>query len=227
MTPENTVERRDPNSKNPETTVTPKTPSKSTGVPALGGTAQDNEKEGTSYGSLPSEYEELVEVVSQASICAIPPPQTPSKAAKAGMFSTPGKRRYEENDNGAATQPAFPPVALDDPFANAHDMPTPSRFRSEHPGAHSESDLATEILDCLSRHRVSPMTPGLKDKICAIGERHSEHMRGLISGRDISLGLIRCKDKTIAQLQSDIGQLEGDFAVLHVKIRHIKLDLEI
>ena len=210
MTLETNVERKGPNSTNPEASRTPSTPSKSSGTalrssgpsipfPTPGAKVQED-------GSTPSEDEDFVVV--KVSIRSKPPPETPRKAAKVAVSSTPRKRHHVElvhiDDISTDTQSAFSPATFvqdGDPFVNAPNTPTPVPSLDVQSGGRTESDLAPEILRCLSNHHVLPMTSDLKDDIDAIGKRHS-----------------KSKDETIAHLKAEIDALKTEFRRIYTGI---------
>lgn len=125
ITPEATGERSGPRFRNPETTTTPYTPTKSSG--ARGGAAattapEDDEEE--EFFECSVSDEELSKTASKFTNRAMPPPETPRKAAKTNMFPTPGKRSYDEMHNGTtpATQPpSSPNTFVQDPVTSLPD----------------------------------------------------------------------------------------------------------
>ncbi|MCJ1469629.1 hypothetical protein MMC07_008264 [Pseudocyphellaria aurata] len=131
MTPEDSHEKSAPSFRIPQTTTTPYTPSKSTGqyVPLRAGSpdgaaaAQDDDNDPNEqyFDADPGAEEEFFQsAVPRASIRAMPPPETPRKAAKNGTFPTPGKRNYDEmahdekarDEPTVATQLASSPATL-------------------------------------------------------------------------------------------------------------------
>lgn len=235
--------------KNRESTLTPYTPSKSaggvprsfgtrTGSPTRGATVkEDGEQEEEEFFDWPgTDEEELSKVASQLTHRAMPPPETPRKAAKTETFFTPGKRDYNEmvsigttdaansasssttllQDDDIFTSPATTnPSRAPNLFTNAQlpspaETPTHRSISDFSPGSNEDSDLTIEILNCLAGQQISPMTSELKDRIRAIGNRHSRHTRGVTRGRDVSRAQIVRNNETIAQLRGDIAALQAD-----------------
>lgn len=254
MTPETTVERSSRKFQNPETTLTPYTPSKSSGIavrssaPTLAQKNADNEENFSDWAA--SDEEEAFQTMSHVCNRTMPPPETPRKAVKTDMGSTPGKRGYDEmahNRTAPAKQP-FPATPLKDDdvfttastattprapnlFTNAQlpspaDTPAPLRFHDVSPGSNQDSDLATEILDSLASHHISPIRPELREGIRAIGNRHSLQMHGVTKGRDVSRAAIAGKDETIAKLQGDIAALQSERDTYKFVIGVLKRELE-
>lgn len=263
MTPEATVERSGLKFRNPESTLTPYTPSKSasevprpfatsTGSPRRGATVQEDDEEDEFFDWPGTDEEELSKVASQLSHRTMPPPETPRKAAKTETFSTPGKRGYNEmasiGTSGAANSASSSTTVLQDDdifttpatknpsrapnlFTNAQlpspaETPTHQSISDFSPGSNEDSDLTTEILNCLTSHQISPMTSELKDRIRAIGNRYSRHTRGVTRGRDVSRAQIVRNNETIAQLRGDIAALQADRETNKTVIRLLTRELE-
>lgn len=263
MNPETAVERSGLRFRNPEETLTPYTPSKSsggvprsfvtsTGSPTRGATVQEDDEEDEFFDWPGTDEEELSKAASQLSHHAMPPPETPRKTAKTETFSTPGKRSYNEmasiGTTGAAHPASSSTTLLQDDdifttpattttsrapnlFTNAQlpspaETPTHQRVSDFSPGSNEDSDLTTEILNCLTSQQFSPMTSELTDRIRTIGNRHSRHTRGVTRGRDVSRAQIVRNNETIAQLRGDIAALQADRETNKAVIRLLTRELE-
>lgn len=218
---------------------TPYTPSK---PPAQAPPQSSTEEDQESYDWPLSDDEELFKVADTLSSNLMPPPETPRKAAKTDMLSTPGKRKRDDGDGGAALPTAFsgdnddvfttpstnprrstslfPPIPG---LLSPADTPTPRRFkdvpiRATSPG--QDSDLATEILQTL---QPIPLIPSeIRDKVMTICNKHVMFTHGVIKGRDISRKLIASKNERITELQREIEGLKAERETGRAVVRHLR-----
>lgn len=260
LTPQSSVKSRK-HSKNPET-QTPSTPSKTSSarrsftqsILSIGSPLQpaleDEEDDEEFYDWPSSDDEELSKAVSQIPIASMAPPETPRKALKPSVFSTPGKRNHDEmahnpsHPNTSWTTPASTKtLQSDDVFSTPTTIPrpanlftpthlppspgeTPTTLRStpiHHPIV--DSDIAADILQLLHNAHVT-VPADLVDGIRAIGHRHSMHVRGVFKGRDISRALVARKNEVIAELQGSIAALRAEKETYRDVVRYLRQELE-
>lgn len=171
----------------------------------------------------------------------MPPPETPRKAAKKDLFSTPGKRRFDEIDDGefgalptstsatngddVFTTPAAHPKGMElFPLSKVSDTPTPVRFRDAPPANGAESSLTAEVLAVFQKAQIS--LPGnVQDEVKSICNKQSLFTHGVIKGRDVSRSLVTKRDEKIAELQDGIGALRSERETSRAVIRHLRREL--
>jgi hypothetical protein len=238
--------------------ATPYTPSKiSRGAPssavvddATQATATQSSGSGEEFYDWPaSDDDELSKVADQASSGqSMPPPETPRKALKTNMLSTPGKRRHDEmaSEDGAAEKAAWPTPStgmrgediFTTPatgtigkglFANGAvstpaDTPTPIRYRDLPPT--QDSELASEMLSALQNHHVS-LPSEVREVLKTICNKHVLHTRGIMKGRDVSRAMVKTKDEKLAELQGDIEGLKAERETNRAVIRHLRRDMAV
>ena len=240
---------------------TPHTPSKTArSVPTsttnnkkVESTTQDT---ATAVGSSDDEFydwpgsddEEMGKVADQASsnrpslhVAPMPLPETPRKAVKADMLSSPGKCRYDEMNEGAAADGSWPTPAtghgkdgdifttpstkMDTNLFNTTlqslaESPTPIRYR-DLPPSHG-SDLATEILTSLQSTLSAPLRSEACEKIKQICNRHVLYTRGIVKGRDVSRAVVKKKEERIVELEGEIAALKSQRETDRTVIRHLR-----
>ena len=185
--------------------------------------------------------------LSKAADCAssqtsMPPPETPRKAIKTDMLSTPGKRTFEEmNDGNSGAWPT--PISArksDDIFttpatngkdlnlflspSTPQDTPTPVRYKDVHSMNGSDSSLTSEILSKLEEAKIS-LPPNVRDDINSICSKHSLYTYGVIKGRDVSRSLIAKKDAKIVELQASIEALQAERETSRAVIRNLRREV--
>jgi len=241
----------------PEVT-TPYTPSKACrGAPSYtvvedpiqATTTHGSDSEEEFYDWPASDDDELTRVADQASRRhSMPPPETPRKAVKMDVFSTPGKRRYDEmaSEEKAAGIPAWPTPSTgtkgDDVFttpaagtlgrglfANGAiptpaETPSPIRYRDIPPT--QESELASEVLSALQTHHVS-LPPEAREALKTICNKHVMYTRGIMKGRDVSRAMVKTKDEKLAELQGEIEGLKAERETNRAVIRHLRRDMAV
>jgi len=176
---------------------------------------------------------------------AMQPPETPRKALKTDVLSTPGKRGFaemtEDTESGATAWPtpsttgkgdvfitpstvpntrgglfASPSIALPSPA----ETPTPIRFK-DIPTLGQETDLASEILSSLPY----PIPPETQQAIKAICSRNAMHTSGIMKGREISRATVQKRDERIAELTGEIEGLKSERETNRAVIRHLRRDV--
>lgn len=221
--------------------TTPYTPSKTTyGAPTSAvydnatqaTTTQGSDSEEEFYNWPASDDDELSKAADQASSGhSMPPSETPRKAMKADMLSTPGKRRYDEmaSEAGVVDNPAWPtPLTgtrgedvFTTPAAGATgrglfaggvvstpaETPTPIRYRDIPPT--QDSELASELLSALQTHHVS-LPSEAKEALKTISNKHVLYTRGIMKGRDVSRAMVKTKEEKLAELQGEIEGLKAE-----------------
>lgn len=173
-----------------------------------------------------------------------PPVSTPRKAQRTELFSTPGKRRYDEMADG--TEPSFPtPVSAqtaDDVFTtpstntksgvglfatnstvNPAQTPTPIRYKDLPPT--QDSELATEILTSLNSALPAPLPTDVRTAVAALCNKHVLYTRGITKGRDVSRAMVKKKEEQIVALQGEIEGLKNERETNRAVIRHLRRDM--
>ncbi|MCJ1480243.1 hypothetical protein MMC06_000398 [Schaereria dolodes] len=155
----------------------------------------------------------------------MPPPETPRKAVKTDMLSTPGKRRFDDTDDvfktpstGPRGRNLFSTAGLLSPV----ETPTPFRFKDI---PSEETELNTEILDGLRSLHIQ-LPEEAVEVIKRTCNKQSLKMQGIAKGRDISRAAIKTKDGKIAELQNKIAALEAEREMNKAVIRHLRRDIE-
>ena len=203
-------------------------------------TKDDSEEE--FYEWALSDNEELSMVADQASSgTAMPPPETPRKAVKTDISSTPGKRRFDEISHGDLDTWPTPGSAKngDDIFStpathingkglfppsSSQETPTPIRFQNILPQNGSESSLATEVLAVLQNAKIS-LPPNVREDVRNLCNKQSLFTHGVLKGRDVSRALVARKDEKIAELQGSIEALQAERETSRTVIRHLRKEL--
>lgn len=229
---------------------TPYTPSKFSGPHRKAGDTQDtNTTLATSdeefYDWPPSDDEDVLKVADQASSNhSMPPPETPSKAARTDTVTTPGKRRFSEMEIGASSAWPTPSDADGDvfttpstglkrngistsgqTFAPQVETPTPRRFKDVLQSGH-DTELTTEILRVLQGSKVF-ISSDVKVELKTVCDRHALSTRGILKGRDVSRGMVNSKNAKISELQETIAALQAERETNRAIIRHLRRDMEL
>lgn len=240
--------------KGPEVT-TPYTPSKRVSTAPSSSTRRPETQSSTTQGSdteeefydwPASDDDELSKAANQASSGnSMPPLETPRKAMKKDVFSTPGKRRYDDmasegevtsssawptpstvtggNDifntpaTGATGKCLFSTFTLPTPA----ETPTPIRYKDVPPT--QESELTSEILTMLQTHQVA-LPAGARDAVKSICDKHVLRTRGIMRGRDVSRAMVKIKDEKITEMQSEIEGLRAERETNRAVIKHLRRD---
>ena len=210
-------------------------------------TTQGSDSDDEFYEWPASDDDELSKAIDQASSGHLmAPPETPRKAVKMDIFSTPGKRKYDEiesddtitgdvswatpstgiraNDifttpaNGTSGKRLFADTT---PLSPA-ETPTPIRYKDMPPT--KDSELATEVFNTLQLHTVS-LPPEVRESVKNICNRHVLHTRGILKGRDVSRAMVKTKEERIAELQGEIEGLKAERETNRAVIRHLRRDM--
>ena len=253
VTPQSSSRPRDAGPE-PNSPGTPSKPSYSTpsssarGMGTQGTTTQGSDSGEEEFYDWPvSDEDELSKVADLASNGRpMPPPETPRKALKAGVLSTPGKRRYDEMAaaDGDALKPSPQTPATggegDDifttPATGTHgkslfasgalpspaETPTPIRYKDVPPT--QESDLASEVLTALQSHNAS-ISSETRETLKNICNKHVLYTRGIIKGRDVSRAIAKSKDSKLIELQGEIEALKAERETNRAVIRHLRRDM--
>ncbi|KAL9007304.1 MAG: hypothetical protein Q9180_009706 [Flavoplaca navasiana] len=170
-------------------------------------------------------------------------PETPSKAAKTGSLSSPGKRRFSEvRREIEVTYPTLE-VVEDDVFTTPSTTlkdganptfgqfmfspaatSTPGRFKNVLQVG-QDSELTMEVLKALQDNQIS-LSSVVKAELKGICDRHSLSTRGITKGRDISRAMVNTKNETISELQETIAALQAEREINRAVIRHLRRDME-
>ncbi|KAL8761646.1 MAG: hypothetical protein Q9184_002260 [Pyrenodesmia sp. 2 TL-2023] len=231
---------------------TPYTPSKSSGAPGKTNNTQDTSTTLTAsdeefYDWPASDEEDALKAADRASSkCSMPPPETAGKVPRTDVFTTPGKRRYSEIENGSTSTNAWstPSNTDGDVFTtpstnlkgNGHlapcrtitspsDTPTPRRF-TDRLQAGQDSELASKVLRVLQDFKV-PINSDVKAKLETICDSHALSARGILKGRDISRATVNTKNAKISELQQSIAALQAERETNRAVIRHLRRDMEL
>ncbi|KAL2042915.1 hypothetical protein N7G274_004675 [Stereocaulon virgatum] len=236
--------------------TTPYTPSKTShdvppsykrGDATQSSTTQGSDSEDEFYDWPASDDEEMSKVADQASSGhSMPPPETPRKAVKTDMLSTPGKRTYSDmvSESGVKARTPWPKPYIeateDDVFTtpatgvpsrglfvatslhSPAETPTPIRYKDIPPT--QDSELASELLNILQNHHVS-IPPEVQNSVNNICNKHVLYTRGIMRGRDISRAMVKTKDERIAELQGEIEGLKAERETNRAVIRHLRRDM--
>ncbi|KAL8898751.1 MAG: hypothetical protein Q9192_001915 [Flavoplaca navasiana] len=227
----------------------PQTPSKSPTVTRANRHTQDiSTTSGTSneefYDWPASDDEDVAKIVDNvASIKNMSPPETPRKAAKTELLSSPGKRHFSEAQR--EIEVAYPTLEVveDDVFTTPATTlkegakptfgqfmfspaatSTPGRFKDVLQVG-QDSEITMEVLKALQDNQVS-LSSSVKAELKGICDRHSLSTRGIIKGRDISRAMVNTKNETISELQETIAALQAERETNRAVIRHLRRDME-
>ena len=253
VTPQTSSRLRD-GGPEPITPGTPTKPSHSTpsssarGMGTQGTTTQGSDSGEEEFYDWPaSDEDELSKFADLASHGRpMPPPETPRKAIKADVLSTPGKRRYDEMaaTDGDALKPNLQTPATgregDDvfttPATGTHgkglfasgalpspaETPTPIRYKDI--PATQESELACEVLSALQSHNAS-VSPAARETLKTICNKHVLYTKGIIKGRDVSRAIAKSKERQLMELQSEIEGLKAERETNRAVIRHLRREM--
>ena len=250
ITPQTSSRLRD-GGPEPVTPGTPSKPSNSTpsssarGKGTQGTTTQGSDSGDEEFYDWPaSDEDELSKFADLASNGRpMPPPETPRKAIKADVLSTPGKRRYDEmaEPDGNALKPSpqtpatggdifttpatgtngkglFASGALPSPA----ETPTPIRYKDIPPT--QESELASEVLTALQSHNLS-ISSETRETLKNICNKHVLYTKGIVKGRDVSRAMAKSKDSKLMELQGEIEGLKAERETNRAVIRHLRRDM--
>ncbi|KAL8916324.1 MAG: hypothetical protein Q9208_008591 [Pyrenodesmia sp. 3 TL-2023] len=231
---------------------TPYTPAKSSGAAGKSNDTQDTSTTLTAsdeefYDWPASDEEDVLKAADQASSKSnMRPPETPSKAARTELLTTPGKRRFSQIENGRTSMNAWPTPSDTDgdvfttpstnlkvngilapwqTISSPSDTPTPRRFTDMLQAGH-DSELTSEVLRVLQDSKM-PINSDVKAEIKIICDRHALSTRGILKGRDISRAMVNAKNAKISELQENIVALQAERETNRAVIRHLRRDMEL
>lgn len=178
-----------------------------------------------------------------SSLLAMPPPETPRKAIKTDILSTPGKRGFEDINFGNPISWPTPRSAdkEDDVFTTPatngkvknvfmpttpEDTPTPVRFKDMSSAQGGNSTLASQVLTVLQNAKIL-LPAKVGDEIKAICNKQSLYTHGVSKGRDVSRSLIAKRDEKIIGLQGAIEALQAERETNRAVIRHLRKEIGI
>lgn len=178
----------------------------------------------------------------------MPPPETPRKAIKGDIQSTPGKRRYDEMaaGDGESSKPTFQTPATGMEGGDIFTTPaavtpgkglfasgtlpspaeTPTQIRYKDIPPTQESELASEVLSALQNHNVS-ISCEAREMLKSICNKHVLYTRGIMKGRDVSRAMVQSKDKRMTDLQGEIEGLKAERETNRAVIRHLRRDIAV
>lgn len=161
--------------------------------------------------------------------------QTPRKAARTQLLTSPGKRVYDEGNTKTIEEDGW--SLSDDVFATpstSHKSSTtgllsptntPANIASQLDQTQPEpenSTLATEVLEILKSVKLSA---GVERKLVDLLNKHHLRTQGILKGRDITRVAVAAKDAKIVELQSRISTLEAERETNRAVISHLKSDM--
>lgn len=178
------------------------------------------------------------------------PLETPRKAVKTDIFTSPGKRRRSLTDDGGTG--SLPTPSTDDPFVTPFSTiprknlfvdklplespttrsdgrsmmspsltPTPNRYRDVSAGNEEYSALTAEVFRLLDFNAV-PLNGEVQEALKHTLTRHALQAQGVARGRDISRLALKNKDAKISELQNRISSLESERETDKAVIRHLR-----
>lgn len=179
-----------------------------------------------------------------------PAPETPMKAVKVDMFSTPGSKRKRDNAEAWPT-PNTGQIDSDDVFAtpsvtrpkggmwdgnessglfSPSTTPTPARFRDVNQTAKAvesisdlkDYDITKEVMEILKEQSLDEE---VSTKMRLALNRHALRTQGVARGRDITRLALKTKEDKIAELEQRIVELQNERELDKIIIRHCKSDI--
>jgi hypothetical protein len=213
---------------------TPDTPSKPPRNPQRKAGLDETSDEEEFFDWPNSGDEELAQVIEKAvEKVSMPPPETPRKAIKTSILSTPGtpKRNFSQIAYPTPTKDTddvfntpstslkgrslFPTAALPSPDVT----PTTQRARAE-----VGPELTNEVIDCLQNAHVG-LSIDVISSVKEICKRHTLRAEGFVKGRDISRAALAAEKDKVVELQNRIAALQEEKETLNIAIRQLKRDL--
>ncbi|EXJ77892.1 hypothetical protein A1O3_09051 [Capronia epimyces CBS 606.96] len=160
--------------------------------------------------------------------------ETPKKAPRTNLLTSPGKRTFEQTVGQKATGEETWPLS-DDVFTTpttSHrsggsgllsPTNTPARGPSQLFLPESEpSTLASEVLTLLAGSHISSK---VEKELVDLLNRHDLRTQGIIKGRDISRLAVQSKEQKIIELQARISTLEAEKETNRRVITYLKQDI--
>lgn len=193
----------------------------------------DNEEAEVSFDWSSSNDEALLEVEKEV-LGETAPFETPKKAARTNLMTSPAKRHFDQMANPSTLLDNSWPLS-DNVFAtpstshksSGNGLLSPTRTPAKElsqQSAHEPppSTLASEVLDILSQSRLDAK---VEKELVDLLNRHDLRTQGIIKGREITRLAIQAKDKKIAELQARIAVLEAEKETNRTVINHLKHDI--
>jgi len=179
-----------------------------------------------------------------------PNPETPRKAVKVDIFTTPGSKR-KRDEAGPWPTPNTGRNGLDDVFTipsstrlgggmwdgnersglmSPSVTPTPARFRDvNHTSEPIESmsdlkdyDITREVMELLKEQSLGEE---VATKLRQVLNRYALKTQGIARGRDITRMALKTKESTIAGLEQRILELQNERELDKVIIKHFESDM--
>ncbi|KAI9722719.1 MAG: hypothetical protein M1812_001650 [Candelaria pacifica] len=181
---------------------------------------------------------------------ALPPIETPCKAAKTAIYTSPGKRRRSQTEDRDAG--SLPTPSTEDPFVtplstvprknhfldrlepktptpsgNGRNLMSPSptptldRYRDVLVGIEEDPGLTADVFNLLDSSAVY-LNKDVQDALQQVLGRHVLQAQGVARGRDISRLTLKTKDARISELQNRIASLESERETDKAVIRHLR-----
>ncbi len=177
-------------------------------------------------------------------------PETPRKAAKVDLFSTPGSKR-KRGEAEAWPTPSTGRNHQDDVFTTPSTTrlkggmwdgngrpglispsvtPTPARFLSSNQpleGSESISDLqdydiTKEVMELL---KDQSLDEEVTTRLRQVLNKHALKTQGIIRGRDITRIALKTKESKVVELEQRIAELQNERELDKVIIKHFKSDM--
>jgi len=212
-------------------------------------------KEEEEFGEWPLSVRDEISpaVTAEETVFALPRnpnPETPRKAIKVDMFSTPGSKK-KRGEAEAWPTPTTGRIKSDDVFATPSSTslkggmwdgnersgllspsitPTPARFCDvNQPLETAESisnlkgyDITKEVMELLKEQSLDEE---ITTKVRQILNKHALKTQGIVRGRDITRMALKTKEGKIAELEQCILELQNERELDKVIIKHFKSDM--
>jgi len=176
--------------------------------------------------------------------------ETPSKAIKVGLFTTPGSKRKRDEAEAWPT-PNTARNQSDDVFTTPSNTrlkaatwdgngrsglmspsvtPTPTRFRNINQTSEAiesisdlkDYDIAKEVMEILKEQSLDEE---ITTKVRQVLNKHALKTQGIARGRDITRLALKTKESKIAELEQRIVVLQNERELDKVIIKHFKSDM--
>lgn len=166
------------------------------------------------------------------------PFETPKKAPRTEVFTSPGKRTFDQmsssrtigNDTWPLSDDVFTtPSTSHKPDGSGLLSPsnTPANGTSQSGAGQPEaepSDLAAEALRIL-RSSGAHVSSRIETELVELLNNHDLRTQGIIKGRDITRLAVQAKERKIGELQARISALEAEKETSRRVISHMKMDI--
>ena len=180
------------------------------------------------FGWASSDNEELLKA--EREILERTPFETPKKALRTEMFTSPGKRAFAQSASADRGDDVFTTPSTSH-RSNGSGLHLPSNTPANGPAQSGvalpeaePSMLAAEALKIL-RSSDSHVSSRVENELVELLNNHDLRTQGIIKGRDITRLAVQAKDKKIGELQARISALEAEKETNRRVISHLKLDI--